>query len=78
MQIYFISDKKLDMFSSAVPVSECSTHPSSLYGGERYTETRVTQGKKTTLLGSPRLHQNWLLRLLCPKSLDTRVKKPLV
>ena len=57
-----------------------STHPSSFYGGERYTDSTLgkhawRRGKKTTFLDSPRLHQNWLLRLLCPKNLDTRVKK---
>ena len=35
--------------------------------------TRDAGGKKPTFLDSPRLHQNWLLRLLCPKNLDTRV-----
>ena len=80
----FISVKKLDMFSSAVSVSECSTHPSSLYSDERYTDSTPGKhawrgGKKPTLLGSPRLHQNWLLETALPKkSWHERQKTPSV
>ena len=75
------------MFSSAVSVNECSTHPSSLYSDERYTDStpgkhrqaRVTRGKKPTLLDSPRLHQNWMLETALPKkSWHARQKTPSV
>ena len=41
----------------------------------RLGSTRDAGKKKTTLLGSPRLHQNLLVRLLYQKNLDVRVKK---